>query len=47
MLDPDHLLVKLAGPIGGSRFDAALGRFYTPLKARTPAATAITETCPD
>jgi IS5 family transposase len=34
MLDPDHPLVKLAGLIDWSRFDAAFGRFYKPLKGR-------------
>jgi IS5 family transposase len=29
MLDPEHPLVKLAGLIDWSRFDAAYGRFYT------------------
>ena len=29
MLDPEHPLVKLAGLIDWSRFDAAFGRFYT------------------
>ena len=33
MLDSEHPLVKLAGLIDWSRFDAAFGRFYT-LKGR-------------